>query len=304
MMLTDKYGQVRERYEYDAFGNLYEGAFARVNAVGYTGKRYDTKSGRYDYGFREYSPSVGRFTTLDPIRAGSNWYTYCRNEPINYVDILGLTASDKKESSTNKDSRTVINGAERQITGAGYYSGGNNGGSGSTWVVPGETRIESLSDRIQRAVDGNLGQPYVYPSSSDKTNTKYPDYTIENGYKQNDCDTWAENRLHEANAPVPALFQDAINLSVQEKIQLGLELGILSTSPDTGWNVILMTDSRREGEEGHEALVKKSEDAKSMTLYEQGHHHWESSSQENYDPSTDVTTSQLYNTFYYYHVGE
>jgi len=90
MMLTDKHGQVRERYEYDAFGSLYEGAFARLNAVGYTGKRYDAKSGRYDYSFREYSPSLGRFTTSDPIRSGANWYVYCMNEPVNFTDPFGL----------------------------------------------------------------------------------------------------------------------------------------------------------------------------------------------------------------------
>jgi len=90
MMLTDRYGKVSERYEYDAFGSLYEGAFARLNAVGYTGKHNDTKSGRYDYGFREYSPSLGRFSTKDPIKDGANWYAYCGNEPINHLDPNGL----------------------------------------------------------------------------------------------------------------------------------------------------------------------------------------------------------------------
>jgi len=79
-----------QRYEYDAFGSLYEGAFARLNAVGYTGKHYDTKSDRYDYGFREYSPSLGRFTTKDPIKDGANWYAYCGNEPVNFTDPWGL----------------------------------------------------------------------------------------------------------------------------------------------------------------------------------------------------------------------
>jgi|GEM_PF-5757999 RHS repeat-associated protein len=94
MMLTDRYGKVRERYEYDAFGSLYEGAFARLNAVGYTGKHNDTKSGRYDYGFLEYSPSLGRFTTKDPIKDGANWYAYCGNEPVNFTDPAGLLKKD------------------------------------------------------------------------------------------------------------------------------------------------------------------------------------------------------------------
>lgn len=31
-----------------------------------------------------------RFTTVDPFRAGSNWYVYCNSDPVNYVDAWGL----------------------------------------------------------------------------------------------------------------------------------------------------------------------------------------------------------------------
>lgn len=90
MMLTGRDGRVRERYDYDAFGALYDGAFARINAIGYNGKRMDTETGLYDYGFRDYSPKVARFTTADPIRSGGNWYAYVGNDPVNSTDQLGL----------------------------------------------------------------------------------------------------------------------------------------------------------------------------------------------------------------------
>ena len=44
----------------------------------------------YDYGFRDYSPVSARFTTIDPIRDGSNWFSYVVNDPVNYVDLFGL----------------------------------------------------------------------------------------------------------------------------------------------------------------------------------------------------------------------
>ena len=62
---------------------------------GYAGKPYDPVTGLSDYGFRDYAPSLARFTTVDPIRDGSNWYVYCNADPVNYVDTWGLTASDK-----------------------------------------------------------------------------------------------------------------------------------------------------------------------------------------------------------------
>ena len=47
-----------------------------------------------DYGFRDYSPAMKRFTTIDPIRSGSNWYVYVNNNPINLIDPWGLTAEE------------------------------------------------------------------------------------------------------------------------------------------------------------------------------------------------------------------
>ena len=37
-----------------------------------------------------------RFTTVDPIRDGANWFAYVNNDPVNYVDLWGLLASDGK----------------------------------------------------------------------------------------------------------------------------------------------------------------------------------------------------------------
>ncbi|TVQ22276.1 MAG: hypothetical protein EA383_15725, partial [Spirochaetaceae bacterium] len=68
----------------DGHGPLAEG-------YGYTGKRLDPFLGGYDYGFRHYTPATGRFFTEDPIKDGSNWYAYVNNDPVNFVDPLGLS---------------------------------------------------------------------------------------------------------------------------------------------------------------------------------------------------------------------
>lgn len=39
---------------------------------------------------RYYNPRTGRFTQEDPTGAGLNWYTYCANNPLFYIDPWGL----------------------------------------------------------------------------------------------------------------------------------------------------------------------------------------------------------------------
>jgi RHS repeat-associated protein len=64
--------------------------------LGYTGKPYDRATGLYNYGYRDYKPEAARFTTIDPVRDGANWFAYVNNDPVNWVDLWGLTASDKR----------------------------------------------------------------------------------------------------------------------------------------------------------------------------------------------------------------
>ena len=83
-------------YDYDVFGK----PFGETSDYGYVGKPYDPVTGLSNYGYRDYSPRTARFTTVDPIRDGHNWYAYCSNDPVNFVDLWGLCAEDVKAIST------------------------------------------------------------------------------------------------------------------------------------------------------------------------------------------------------------
>jgi RHS repeat-associated protein len=56
----------------------------------FTGKEQDG-TGLYYFGARFYDPEVGRFISVDPAMDGVNWYAYCYNNPVKYIDPIGLT---------------------------------------------------------------------------------------------------------------------------------------------------------------------------------------------------------------------
>jgi RHS repeat-associated protein len=87
--ISNDYGLLEDRYEYDAFGKPYKGDLNGGMNLGYTGKPYDTATGMYNYGYRDYQPETARFTTVDPVRDGANWFAYVNNDPVNWVDPDG-----------------------------------------------------------------------------------------------------------------------------------------------------------------------------------------------------------------------
>ncbi len=76
---------------YDPFGNLVEITDDVENHNHrFTGKPIDS-TGLYYFGARFYDPTIGRFITMDPAKDGRNWYVYCNNNPLMYVDPDGKT---------------------------------------------------------------------------------------------------------------------------------------------------------------------------------------------------------------------
>jgi RHS repeat-associated protein len=110
--LSDVNSVIVERYSYDVFGDSTirdaNGEIRDTSQVGnpylFTGRHYDSEVGLYYYRARYYSPYLGRFLQTDPIRyrAGLNLYTYCGNNPLNWVDPLGLWTSRGHEDLTRR----------------------------------------------------------------------------------------------------------------------------------------------------------------------------------------------------------
>ena len=89
-LVTDAYGAVVASYKFKPYGETdsYSGTFS--TNYQFTGKPVNADVGLSYYGARWYDPEIGRFITQDPIKNGTNWYVYCDNNPIKYIDPSGL----------------------------------------------------------------------------------------------------------------------------------------------------------------------------------------------------------------------
>ena len=101
--VSDSSGYQLDSYSYDAFGSLVQGNLSGTRDFGYLGKQQDPTSRLYNYGYRDYKPQSARFTTVDPIRDGTNWFAYVNNDPVNFVDLWGLELT----LTVNKDTQIM-----------------------------------------------------------------------------------------------------------------------------------------------------------------------------------------------------
>ena len=95
--LTDATGQITDRYQYDAFGNLIGLTGSTPNLYLYTGEQYDPDLGFYYLRARYSNPDSGRFWTMDSCEGNMSdprslhKYLYCAANPANAIDPSGNT---------------------------------------------------------------------------------------------------------------------------------------------------------------------------------------------------------------------
>lgn len=100
--VMDDTGAIIWRWESDPFGSGLpdgdvdgDGVLFTLN-LRFPGQYYDQETGlHYNY-FRYYDPRLGRYLTSDPLglAGGMNTYAYVLNNPLNFIDPLGLAVGD------------------------------------------------------------------------------------------------------------------------------------------------------------------------------------------------------------------
>jgi len=90
--ITNGSQTVTDAILYDAFGMTVSRTGSTPTPFGFVGAaqyQSDADSGLQLLGNRLYDPSIGRFISSDPAKAGTSWYCYCENGPLARTDPSG-----------------------------------------------------------------------------------------------------------------------------------------------------------------------------------------------------------------------
>lgn len=93
LVVNSATGEIVQRMDYDAFGNITNDTNPGFQPFGFAGGIYDLHTGLTRFGVRDYDAVIGRWTSKDPIRfngGDSSLYGYVLGDPVNLVDPSGL----------------------------------------------------------------------------------------------------------------------------------------------------------------------------------------------------------------------
>ncbi|MBR1609289.1 MAG: lipid II-degrading bacteriocin, partial [Kiritimatiellae bacterium] len=85
-------GAILAHYDYSPFGELLIATSSHPAPFRFSTKYHDPETGTLYYGYRHYSPRLGRWLSRDPIGENDalNLSVFCRNLPIERLDTFGL----------------------------------------------------------------------------------------------------------------------------------------------------------------------------------------------------------------------
>jgi RHS repeat-associated protein len=143
-------GQIIQSIDYDAWGNVVSDSNPGFQPFGFAGGLWDADVNLIHFGFRDYDPNSGTWTSRDPIRlqGGLNVYAYGGNVPVRNFDPSGLYFSSSSNAVWEALSRLARN---RQVG----------------WAIEQMARDPSTEFQINEIPYGNCGE------SPSRTNLPY-----------------------------------------------------------------------------------------------------------------------------------
>ena len=139
VFVTDGQGEIRNSYQYDAFGMSLGTTEKLNNRIRYTGQQYDDVTGQYYLRARYYNPVAGRFMQEDVYQGdGLNLYAYCGNNPVVYDDPSGYKrkACPPQGKISESVDETSYGKSSSNCTELVPYYPANNGAESDSGSVP------------------------------------------------------------------------------------------------------------------------------------------------------------------------
>ncbi len=92
--VTNSSGTLTAQYDYDPYGQSVVVSGTMTIDFGFTGHYFHAPSGLNLTLYRAYESALGRWISRDPMaeKGGLNLYAYVGNDPINRIDVFGLSA--------------------------------------------------------------------------------------------------------------------------------------------------------------------------------------------------------------------
>ena len=147
--ITGTGGSVTGTRSYTPFGMVRDTTGSFNTRLGFIGRSQSDVTGLTYIRARYYDPSAGRFTKIDPIKDGLNWYGYAGANPVVYYDPYGLF-----------NGWEVIGGTAQVISGTGQIGLGTGGNlipepttSVGGWVLWG-WGASNVAEGTGRIIDG------------------------------------------------------------------------------------------------------------------------------------------------------
>ena len=147
----------------------------------YNGKEYLEMNGydMYDYGFRQYYATIGRFTSIDPLcelSPSQSTYAHASNNPINNIDYMGLLSkgSGWKRDWVAIDEDGNVAGFDLESPDHHVYQVDDN------WdgTYDGLSNYEQIGWQIPGWKDYTIGQPCYYLGAVSNVSYSVDGYTV------------------------------------------------------------------------------------------------------------------------------